>query len=217
MASSRAPTVNAYLAALPPERRADLEAVRKVIRKNLPKGFEEGMQFGMIGYYLPLSRYPDTYNGQALSLAALAAQKNYSSVYLTCVNSDPASLRWFEQAYREAGKKLDMGKSCVRFRAVSDLALDVIGASLRRVSVDSFIAMYEAARGVPKTSGRQPGKASGKKPGKASGKKPPARSSAARNGTARPAPARPAPARATKPATARAAKPAPSRQARPGR
>jgi hypothetical protein len=158
MVSSAAPTVAAYLAALPPERREALQKVRAVIRKNLAKGFAEGMQYGMIGYYVPLSRYPETYNGQALTIAALAAQKSYFAVYLMSVYGHPATRRWFEKAYRESGKRLDMGKSCVRFRKVDDLPLDVVGEAVRRVSVDGYIAAYEAslrgARHAAKGAGR---------------------------------------------------------------
>jgi hypothetical protein len=155
MVSSPAPTVEAYLAALPPERRAALRKVRAVIRKNLRPGFEEGMQYGMIGYYIPLSRYPETYNGQALALAALAAQKHYLVVYLMSVYGDPATRRWFEKAYRASGKKLDMGKSCVRFKTVDDLPLDVVGEAIHRVTVDGYIDYYEKNRGAPRAPARK--------------------------------------------------------------
>jgi hypothetical protein len=146
MVSSRAETVDKYLATLPPDRRAALETIRNVIRKNLPRGFEEGMQYGMIGYYVPLSRYPTTYNGQALGAAALASQKGHMSLYLMSVYGDPKLKAWFEDAYRAAGKKLDMGKSCVRFKKVEDVPLDVIGEVIARLDVDRFIATYESAR-----------------------------------------------------------------------
>jgi Domain of unknown function (DU1801) len=148
MVTSRAPTVEAYLAALPPERRAALQKVRSVIRKNLARGFEEGMQYGMIGYYIPLSRYSETYNGQPLTIASLAAQKQYLVVYLMSVYGDPATRRWFEREYRASGKRLDMGKSCVRFRSLADLPLDLVGEAIRRVTVDGYIDHYEkTARG----------------------------------------------------------------------
>jgi hypothetical protein len=146
MATSKALTVEEYLAELPPDRRAALGAVREVILANLPPGFEEGMSFGMIGYCVPLSRYPDTYNGQPLGIAALAAQKGYMSLYLMCVYGDPETKRWFEAAFRQAGKRLDMGKSCVRWKSPDDLPLEVIGQAIARVSVDAFIARYEASR-----------------------------------------------------------------------
>jgi Domain of unknown function (DU1801) len=146
MARIHAASVPDYLAALPPERRAALAAVRKVIRANLPRGYEEGPQFGMIGYYVPLARFPDTYNGQPLCLAALASQSSYMSLYLMCVYGDAKLRASFERDFRAAGKKLNMGKSCVRFKAVDDLPLDVIGKAIAAVSVDRYIAHYKEAR-----------------------------------------------------------------------
>ncbi len=146
MVMSRASTVEEYLLSLPPERRAAVEAVRRVIRKNLPKGFEEGMQYGMIGYYVPLEIYPDTYNGQPLGLAALASQKNYLSLYLMAVYANPDLREWFEGAYRASGKKLDMGKSCVRFKSVEDLPLELIGEAISRVGMREFISTFEESR-----------------------------------------------------------------------
>ena len=146
MVTSRAETVEAYLASLPADRRAAVAALRKVIRRNLPRGFEEGMQYGMIGYYVPLSRYPTTYNGQALAAAALGSQKGHMSLYLMSVYGDPTLKTWFERSFRAAGKKLDMGKSCVRFKKLEDLPLDVIGATIAKLDVDRFIATYEASR-----------------------------------------------------------------------
>jgi hypothetical protein len=146
MVSSEAKTVKEYLAGLPPERREAIETVRKTILRNLPKGFEETMQFGMISYVVPLGRYPDTYNGQALGLVALASQKQYMSVYLMNVYGDRAAETWFQEAYKRSGKRLDMGKSCVRFRRLQDLPLDVIGKAVARTSMNDFIAMYEASR-----------------------------------------------------------------------
>ena len=161
MASSSAATVEKYLATLPPDRRAAIATIRNVIRKNLPRGFEEGMQYGMIGYYVPLSRYPTTYNGQALGAAALASQKGYMSLYLMSVYGDPKQKAWFERAYRAAGKKLDMGKSCVRFKKLDDLPLDVVGEVIAQLDVDRFIAAYEAARSAararPTKATRRPG------------------------------------------------------------
>ena len=139
-------SVPAYLAALPPERRKAIAAVRKVIRANLPPGYEEGPQFGMIGYYVPLTRFPDTYNGQPLCLAGLASQASYMSLYLMCVYGDGKLRASFERGFRAAGKKLNMGKSCVRFKSVDDLPLDVIGKAIAAVSVDRYIAHYEETR-----------------------------------------------------------------------
>jgi len=145
--NSGASTVAEYLANLPPDRRAAIEAVRRVILKNLRPGFEEGMQSGMLGYSVPLSRLPDTYNGLPLPLAALGSQKSYMAVYLMCVYGDPALRHQFEVDYRASGKKLDMGKSCVRFRTVDDLPLDVIGRAVGAVGLDDYVASYRAIRG----------------------------------------------------------------------
>ena len=146
MASSKLGTVAEYVASLPPERRSAIAAVRKVIRANLPAGYEEGMLYGMIGYHVPFSRLPDTYNGQPLCLAGLASQKNYSSLYLMGVYGSPVLRRQFEAGYRRSGKRLDMGKSCVRFRSLDDLPLDVIGKAIAAVSVDDYVAVYRASR-----------------------------------------------------------------------
>ena len=143
MVSSNAKTVDDYLRSLPEERRDAIAKVRAVMRENLPRGFEEGMQYGMIGYYVPLSRFPNTYNGHPLAIAGLASQKQYMSLYLMSVYAHAETRRWFEDAYREAGKKLDMGKSCVRFKNLEDLPLEVIGEAIARVGVDMFIREYE--------------------------------------------------------------------------
>jgi hypothetical protein len=147
MVSSKATTVREYLTELPADRRAVVAAVRKVILDNLPPGFEEGMQYGMLGYRIPRARHPDTYNGQPLGVASLAAQKNYYSLYLMGVYGDREFERWFEQEFRRAGKKLDKGKSCVRFKKLEDLPLDVIGQAIARVGVEDLIAMHDAVHG----------------------------------------------------------------------
>lgn len=146
MASSSARTVSAYLAELPPDRRKTIAAVRAVVRKHLPKGYKESMGYGMICYSVPLGRYPDTYNGQPLCYAALAAQKGYCSVYLMGVYGDTAQAKAFREGFNRAGKKLDMGKSRVRFKTADDLPLDVIGAAIAATPVDAFIASYERSR-----------------------------------------------------------------------
>jgi Domain of unknown function (DU1801) len=145
---SDAASVQAYLAELPEDRREIVEAVRAVILEHLPTGFEEGMQYGMIGYYVPLERYPVTYNGQPLGVAALASQKRHLSLYLMGIYGYDGESSWFRERWAETGKKLDMGKSCVRFRRLDDLALDVVGEAIARTSVDDFIAVYERSRGL---------------------------------------------------------------------
>lgn len=146
MASSRATTVEQYLDELPAERREVVSAVRDVVLRNLPDGYRESMQYGMIGYDIPLARYANTYNGQPLCYAGLAAQKHYYSLYLTCAYGDADELGWLASEFRKVGKKLDMGKSCVRFRKLDDLPLDIIGTFIARTPPDAFIAYYEAAR-----------------------------------------------------------------------
>ena len=143
---STATTVGEYLDELPEDRRAAIEAVRRVILDNLPEGYEEMMQFGMIGYVIPLERYPVTYNGQALSVAALCSQKNYMSVYLMNVYGDRETQEWFEEEYRASGKKLNMGKACIRFKKVEDLPIDLVGKAIAMTQVDRYIEIYETAR-----------------------------------------------------------------------
>jgi hypothetical protein len=146
MPKAQAATVEAYLGQLPEDRRAALSAVRDVILKNLPKGYEEVMNWGMITYQIPLERYPNTYNGQPLCYAALASQKNHMAVYLMCAHGSKEIETWFREEFRKAGKKLDMGKSCVRFRKLEDLPLDVIGKAIKKVSPKAYIAYCEASR-----------------------------------------------------------------------
>src|SRR5262245_33176004 len=147
MASTTAETADGYLKELPEERREAIAAVRKVILQNLPDGYEEGIGFGMLEYRVPLERYPETYNGKPLGYVALANQKNYMSLYLMGVYGDSDSESWFKRSYEATGKKLDMGRSCVRFKRLDDLPLEVVGEAVARTSVDDFIAMYERSRG----------------------------------------------------------------------
>ena len=146
MAKSEANTVDEYLADLAEDRREALTAVRRVILENLPQGYEETMQHGMIGYVIPLERYPVTYNGQALTYTGLASQKNYMSLYLMNIYSDPETERWFVKRYEASGKKLNMGKSCLRFNKLDDLPMDLIGETIAATSVAHFIERYEASR-----------------------------------------------------------------------
>jgi hypothetical protein len=145
---SKATTVEQYLGELPEDRREAIEAVRRVILENLPQGYEEGMQYGMIGYFVPHSVYPPGYHcdpKQPLPFAGLASQKNYVSIYLMCVYGHPEHEAWFRQAWAKTGKKLDMGKSCVRFKRIDDVPLKVIGQAIKRVSAKKFIEYYDSA------------------------------------------------------------------------
>ena len=146
--TSKAATVEEYLAELPEDRREAISAVRNVIMKNLPKGYEEGMQYGMIGYYVPHSIYPPGYHcdpKQPLPFAHIASQKNHMAVYLMCIYGDKDEEKGFVEEYKKTGKRLDMGKSCVRFRKLENLPLELIGKAVKRTPVKKFIAGYEAA------------------------------------------------------------------------
>ncbi len=147
---SDADTVEDYLASLPEERRAAISAVREVLLAHLPDGYEETMNWGMISYEVPLSTCPDTYNGKPLMYAALASQKNHMAVYLTGIYLDEPERESFERAWRATGKRLDAGKSCVRFRSLDDLPLDLIGEAIARIPVDAFVARVTAATSVRK-------------------------------------------------------------------
>ena len=158
---SGATTVEAYLAALPEDRRTAIDAVRKVILDNLDDGYEEGIQYGMIGYYVPHRVYPAGYHcdpKQPLPFAALASQKGYMSVYLMCIYGHEALRSWFEEAWAKAGKKLNMGKSCVRFKKHDDLALDVIGEAIRQVPARKYIEYVESARAAMGAGRAKPSK-----------------------------------------------------------
>jgi uncharacterized protein YdhG (YjbR/CyaY superfamily) len=136
---SEATSVEQYLSELPQDRRAAIEAVRRTILENLPEGYGEAMNWGMIAYQVPLEVYPDTYNEQPLMYAALASQKNHMAVYLTGIYMDEEARQEFETAYRATGKRFDVGKSCVRFRKLDDLPLPLIGESIARIGVEEFV------------------------------------------------------------------------------
>lgn len=144
---SKATTVAAYLASLPADRREAIDAVRKVFKDNLDPIIEEGMTYGMIGYYIPHSHYPAGYHcnpQMPLPYAGLASQKGYMSVYLMPCYMGSDLLAWFEKAWAKTGKKLNMGKCCIRFKKIDDLALDVIAEALRRGTASSYIELYES-------------------------------------------------------------------------
>jgi len=150
MVSNAAKSVEEYLDSLPAERRIVVGAVRDVVRRNLPKGFSETMGYGMIAYNIPLERYPETYNGQPLCYAAIAAQKHHYSLYLTCAYQAADEGDWLKNEFVRAGKQLDMGKSCVRFKSLDDLPLPAIGQLIARTTPERFIAQYEASRAAPR-------------------------------------------------------------------
>ncbi len=173
-----ASTVDQYLAALPADRRAALTAVRKAINRSLPRGYEEGLQFGMISWYVPLSTYPAGYGENAkvpLPLISLGSPKSYMTLHMLCFYGNHALHDWFVDAYQKSGKTLDMGKGCVRFKTLDALALDVVGRTLARVTPAQHVASYQAMRG-----GRASGAA--KKP---AAKKPAAKKATAKKATAK--------------------------------
>ena len=143
---SEAATVDEYIAELPAERAEAIAVVRDAIIGSLPAGCEEAMNWGMITYQVPLATYPDTYNGQPLMYAALANQKNHMAVYLTAVYADEGTRDGFLDDYRATGKRLDMGKSCVRFRRLDDLPVALIGDTIASCSVDAFVKISERVR-----------------------------------------------------------------------
>ena len=142
---SKATTVKDYLASLPEDRRKGIEVLRKVIRKNLDKNYEESMLWGMIGYAVPHRVWPLGYHcdpSKPLMMAALASQKSNMTVYLMSVYGDKAERAWFQKAWAKTGKKLNMGGCCVRFTKVEDAALDVIGEAIRRTPAMSYVENY---------------------------------------------------------------------------
>lgn len=154
---SGATTPAAYLAELPEDRRRALSKIRAVIRKNLPRGIREGVQYGMIGYFVPHSIYPAGYHcdpAQPLPYASLASQKNHMAIYLFGCYMDEARTEAFRQAWLATGKRLDMGKGCVRFKRLEDVPLEVVGEAIGSMTVEAFVARYEA--GLP-ASKRRPG------------------------------------------------------------
>ena len=148
-----ASTVAPYLAALPADRCAALSAVRKVINENLPDGYEEAIQFGMIGWYVPLSMYPEGYGENKkvpLSFVCLASQKSGMVLHFLCFYGHPTLSTWFVSEYKKSGKKLDMGKGCVRFKKLGRPGSRDGRTSIARVPVKEHIANYRAARALLK-------------------------------------------------------------------
>ncbi len=161
-----ASSVTEYLAGLSPERRDALNEVRRVINRTLPTGYKEGIQWGMISWFVPLSKYPAGYGGnpkQPLPLISLASQKSYMALHMICFYGQPALSEWFKAQYAKSGRKLDMGTGCLRFKTLSDLALDVIGSTVARLPIDEYAAGYQAMRDAM-GKGKAKGKSAAKKP-----------------------------------------------------
>ncbi len=155
---SKATTVAEYLASLPADRRTAIRAVRDVIRRNLDQNYVEGMQYGMIGYAVPHRVFPAGYHcdpKQPLPFAALASQKNYMSVHLMGIYMDNQQSHWFRDAWAATGRKLDMGKACLRFKKVDDLALDVLGEAIRRMPAQRYVEIYTSLLAKTRDGGKQ--------------------------------------------------------------
>jgi hypothetical protein len=145
----QASTVTEYLAALPADRRKALSEVRRGINRALPPGYEEGIQWGMLSWFVPLSTYPAGYGGNkkvALPLISLASMKNYMALHMVCFYGRPELREWFVAQYAKSGKKLDMGQGCLRFKTLPDLALDVVERTVARLPVEDYVAGYQAMR-----------------------------------------------------------------------
>jgi hypothetical protein len=149
---STAETVDEYIKSLPADRREAISAVRSVILANLPDGYQECMSYGMIGYVVPHSIYPKGYHCDPrlpLPFANLGSQKNHMALHLCSVYGDSKTEQWFRKAWQAAGKKLDMGKACVRFKRLEDVPLEVVGQVIARTPVAAYIARIESTRGSP--------------------------------------------------------------------
>lgn len=143
---SKATTVSEYLNKLPPDRASAVSVVRKVILANLPKGYAETMNWGMISYEIPLEIFPDTYNNQPLMYAALASQKQYISLYMMGVYSNPDQLKRLQDAFIAMDVKPNMGKSCIRFKDVNQIPLDTVGQLISEYSVEDYLDYYHRSR-----------------------------------------------------------------------
>ncbi len=143
---SKATTVAEYLKGLDADRKKAITAIRKVFKDNLDPKVKETMTYGMIGYVVPFSVYPDGYHCNPetpLPFANLASQKNHMAIYLSCVYGNPKEKARLEKEWKATGKKLDMGKACIRFKKLEDVPLDVLGAAIQRVTVAKYIEQYE--------------------------------------------------------------------------
>ena len=153
--ANRPTTVAAYLASLTPDKRKVIEEARALIRKHIPRGYAEFMNWGVINWGIPLEEFPDTYNGQPLCYVGLGAKKNYNSLYLMGAydNSNgkyttPFSGNLLADAFKKAGKRLDMGKCCVHFKQLDDLELTSIAKVIANMTPSEYIAYYKRVKGL---------------------------------------------------------------------
>ncbi|HET7694484.1 MAG TPA: DUF1801 domain-containing protein [Vicinamibacterales bacterium] len=146
MFQNSAKSVAEYIDSLPEDRRAVVRKVRSLVRQHLPRGYKEQIGWGAITYAVPLKALPDTYNGQPLCYAAIAAQKNSYTLYLMSVYGNPGQKKWLAGEFKKRGKKFDMGKSCLHFKSLDDLPLDVVGQVVAATPMDAYIAHYRESR-----------------------------------------------------------------------
>ena len=149
------PDVTPLFSNAPDDRRAALTAVRKTILDNLPKGYVESSDRGMLTYEVPLSVYPDTYNKKPLLYAALANQKSFMAIYLCSLYVSDRLTAEFKARFAKAGKRLDMGKSCVRFKDVDDLELGAVAAAIRSTPMADYVATAKAAHSKEAVAARR--------------------------------------------------------------
>jgi hypothetical protein len=142
---SDAETVEQYLAELDDDRRAQIQPVYRAVRDAMPEGYTEAVAYGMITWSVPLERFPDTYNGQPLCYVSLAVQKRHNALYLMGLYSDSQEAKEFRDRWTEDGRRLDMGKSCLRFRNPDDLRLDLVAETVASTPPDAMIALHERA------------------------------------------------------------------------
>jgi hypothetical protein len=171
--------VDDYIDSLPEDRRIAMRCVRELVNSRIPAGYEEGFLHGMISWFVPFTRLAETYNNEPLAVASLGSQTGHMALYLSSIYADDKLRSWFETAYKKTGKRLDMGKSCVRFKTIDALPLDVVGDAIAKVSVDAYVAQYEKVRATTGAAKAKPAKAkpakaktAAKKAAKAAPKKP---------------------------------------------
>jgi len=146
MLTNKAKTVPEYLAGLSPDRKQLVSAVRALVRKHLPKGYQEEIGWGAITWVVPLSTFPDTYNKQPLCYVALAAQKKYVSLYLMMACGDPKKYAWLEDQFKKSGKKMDMGKSCLHLNSLDDIPVAAVAKLIGSHTPAQWIGIYEKSR-----------------------------------------------------------------------
>jgi len=194
-------TAAQYLKSLPPDRREAIGALRDVINKNLGKGIKEGIQYGMIGYFVPHSVYPPGYHcnpSEPLPFCGIASQKNHIGLYLFCIYTNPSERDRFITEWKATGKKLDMGASCVRFKKLDDVPLEVVGRAIKRITLKKFLASYEAV--IPESKRKPPTKKTPTKKtaNKKTANKKTTKKASKKKTTKKPATKKTAPKRATK-------------------